>query len=149
MSEHRATIHWNRQQTEFTYKQYSRDHMWRFEGGSEVRASAAPQYFGNKSLVDPESAFVAALSSCHMLTFLALAARSGLVVDDYEDQAVGILERDSEKKLAITRVMLRPKIRWGCEPPSQKEIEELHENAHKHCFVASSVKTKVEVLPPA
>jgi organic hydroperoxide reductase OsmC/OhrA len=149
MSEHRATIHWNRQQTEFTYKQYTRDHVWRFEGGSEVRASAAPQYFGDETLVDPERAFVAALSSCHMLTFLAVAARSGLVVDDYEDQAVGIMERNSEKKLAITRVILRPKITWGGEPPSQKELDELHENAHKHCFIASSVTTRVEILPPA
>jgi organic hydroperoxide reductase OsmC/OhrA len=84
-----------------------------------------------------------------MLTFLALAARRGLVVDDYEDQAVGIMERNSEKKLAITRVTLRPKITWESEPPSKKELEELHKEAHKHCFIASSVTTKVEVLPPA
>ena len=85
MSEHRATIVWNRQGTEFTYKEYTRDHLWKFEGGSEVRASAAPQYFGSDALVDPEQAFVASLSSCHMLTFLALAARDGFIVDDYED----------------------------------------------------------------
>jgi organic hydroperoxide reductase OsmC/OhrA len=134
---------------EFTPKAYSRDHVWKFEGGSEVRASAAPQYLGNPALVDPEGAFVAALSSCHMLTFLALAARDGLVVDRYEVEAVGFLERDADKKMAITRVVLRPRIMWGSEPPSKGKIDSLHHDAHKHCFIASSVKTTVEVASPA
>jgi organic hydroperoxide reductase OsmC/OhrA len=110
MSEHRATVHWNRQDKSFTPKEYSREHLWTFEGGSEVRASAAPKYLGDPALVDPEEAFVAALSSCHMLTFLALAARDGFVVDDYEDGAVGFMERNAEKRIAITRVVLSPKI---------------------------------------
>lgn len=147
MSEHRVTIHWNRQGTDFTYKEYTRDHVWKFEGGSEIRASAAPQYLGNEALVDPERAFVAALSSCHMLTFLALAARDGLVIDDYEDQAVGLMERNADKRVAITRVVLRPKVIWGGEPPSAEKLDELHANAHKHCFIANSVKTEVTVEP--
>lgn len=149
MSEHRVTIQWNRQGTEFTYKEYTRDHVWKFEGGSEVRASAAPQYLGNEALVDPERAFVAALSSCHMLTFLALAARDGLIVDDYEDGAVGLMERNADKRVAITRVVLRPKVTWGGEPPSAQKLDELHANAHKHCFIANSVTTTVSVEPPA
>jgi organic hydroperoxide reductase OsmC/OhrA len=149
MSEHKATIHWNRNGTEFKYKEYTRDHVWRFDGGSEVRASAAPQYFGNDALVDPERAFVAALSSCHMLTFLSLAARDGFVVDDYEDQAVGLMERNADKRIAITRVVLRPKITWGGEPPGSEKLDELHANAHKHCFIANSVTTEIEVAPPA
>jgi organic hydroperoxide reductase OsmC/OhrA len=144
MSEHRATIHWNRQGTEFTYKEYTRDHVWKL-ADSEVRASSAPQYLGNESLVDPEQAFVASLSSCHMLTFLALAARDGLVVDDYLDDAVGLMERNADKRMAIVRVILRPKITWGGEPPDAAKLGELHENAHKHCFIANSVTTKIDV----
>lgn len=149
MLEHRATIVWNRQGTEFTYKEYTRDHVWKFEGGSEVRASAAPKYLGNDALVDPEQAFVASLSSCHMLTFLALAARDGFVIDNYEDPAVGFMERNDQKKIAITRVVLHPKITWEGEPPNQEKLDELHHQAHEHCFIASSVITKIEVAPPA
>ena len=149
MSEYRATIVWNRQGTEFAYKEYNRDHVWKFEGGSEVRASAAPKYLGNDALVDPEQAFVASLSSCHMLTFLALAARDGFIVDNYEDPAVGFMERNEKKRIAITRVVLRPKITWGSEPPDQEKLDELHHQAHEHCFIASSVTTKIEVAPPA
>jgi len=149
MSEHRATVHWNRQGTQFTPKEYTRDHLWKFEGGSEVRASAAPQYLGNDALVDPEQAFVASLSSCHMLTFLSLAARDGFVVDDYEDEAVGLMERNAEKRIAITSVVLRPKITWGGEPPDPERLDKLHENAHKYCFIANSVTTEISVEPPA
>ncbi len=148
MSEHRATIVWNRQGTAFTYKEYTRDHVWKFEGGSEVRASAAPKYLGNEVLVDPERAFVASLSSCHMLTFLALAARDGLVIDNYEDHAVGFMERNEDKKLAITRVVLHPKITWGSEPPNQEQLDKLHHQAHEHCFIANSVTTQIKVAPP-
>jgi len=149
MSEHKVTIHWNRQGTDFTYKKYTRDHVWKLEGGNEIRASAAPEYLGNEALVDPERAFVAAISSCHMLTFLALAARDGLVVDDYEDQAVGLMERNADKRVAITRVVLRPKVTWEAEPPSSEKLDELHANAHKHCFIANSVTTTISVEPPA
>ncbi|MEM7137774.1 MAG: OsmC family protein [Myxococcota bacterium] len=145
MTEHRATIVWDRQQTEFTYKAYTRDHVWRFEGGSEVAASAAPKYLGNDALVDPEQAFVAALSSCHMLTFLALAARDGFTVDRYEDAAVGYLERNDQKKLAITRVVLRPEIRWSGDKPDQAHLDKLHHVAHEQCFIANSVTTRIEV----
>jgi len=148
MSEHKATIHWNREGTEFKQKEYTRDHVWKFEGGSEVRASAAPQYLGNDTLVDPEQAFVAALSSCHMLTFLSLASRDGFVVDDYEDQAVGLMERNADKRMAITRVVLRPKITWGGEVPGPEQLDTLHENAHKYCFIANSVTTAISVEPP-
>lgn len=145
MTEHRANVHWNRGGKEFAPKEYSREHAWTFEGGSEVRASAAPKYMGDPALVDPEEAFVAALSSCHMLTFLALAARDGFVVDDYEDQAIGYLERNADKRIAMTRVTLNPKITWGSGPPSQAKLDELHQNAHKHCFIANSVTTKITV----
>ena len=111
-------------------------------------ASAAPQYFGNEAHVDPERAFVAALSSCHMLTFLALAARDGFIVDEYRAEAVGIMERNGQKRIAITRVVLRPSIIWGSEPPNQEQLDKLHANAHERCFIANSVTTEITVEEP-
>ncbi len=145
MSEHRATIHWQRKGTEFEYKKYSRDHSWHFGGGNRIEASAAPQFFGNEALVDPERAFVAALSSCHMLTFLALAARDGFVVDEYRDEAVGFMERNEQKRMAITRVVLHPTITWGGTPPAPDALDALHEKAHQHCFIANSVTTQITI----
>jgi len=149
MSEHRAKVHWHRRETRFIHAEYTRDHHWHFEGGTVVEASSAPQYLGNEALVDPERAFVAALSSCHMLTFLSLAARDGFLVDEYRDEAVGTMERNGERRIAITRVILRPQITWGSEPPNPEQLDRLHENAHKHCFIANSVTTAITVEKPA
>src|SRR3990172_4178487 len=104
MSEHKATIKWARNVADFGYKNYPRDHAWVFERGPEVKASAAPRYLGNPQLADPESAFVAALSSCHMLTFLALASNKGFVVDSYEDHAVGHVEKNANGKLTLNPI---------------------------------------------
>lgn len=146
MSEHHATVHWTRDDREFTYATYPRDHDWTFEGGTVVRASAAPGYKGNADLVDPEEAFVASLSSCHMLTFLALATKKQLVVDRYTDSAVGFLEKNDDGQLAITRVTLRPDIEFGGEArPSREDVAALHDAAHRHCFIANSVTTHVSV----
>src|SRR5438067_1787003 len=107
MSEHQATVEWKRQTPDFAYQSYSRDHDWIFDAGFTVRASANPAYLGSESCVDPEEAFVVSLSSCHMLTFLAIASRTGFVVDGYRDRAVGILDKDSSGRLAIVRATLR------------------------------------------
>jgi organic hydroperoxide reductase OsmC/OhrA len=147
VTEHKATIVWERGDSPFTYKEYPRSHVWKFEDG-EVQASAAPKFFGDPSLVDPEEAFVASLSSCHMLTFLAVASKAGFVLDRYEDAAVGFLERNEERRLAITRVSLRPRIQWNGESPTAEELDELHRQAHEHCFIANSVRTQIEVAPP-
>ena len=148
MSEHKATIKWARNGTDFSYKNYSRDHVWRFDNGVETPASAAPAYLGNPQRVDPEAAFVAALSSCHMLTFLALASNKGFIVDSYEDDAVDRLEKNASGKLAITRVELRPKILYsGTKQPTQTDIDWLHDKAHRECFIANSVTTEVNVAP--
>jgi organic hydroperoxide reductase OsmC/OhrA len=146
MSEHRATVQWERGESEFRYESYSRDHDWSF-GEVRVGASAAPEYRGSPERVDPEQAYVVALASCHMLTFLAIAARKRIVVDRYEDAAVGFMEKNDEGKLAITRVVLRPHITFESEPPSPAELERLHELAHQNCFIASSVRTRVSVEP--
>lgn len=149
MSEHKVAVIWARNGADFGYKTYSRDHVWRFEGGVETPASAAPAYLGNPQRVDPEAAFVAALSSCHMLTFLALASNKGFVIDSYEDDAVGRLEKNANGKLAITRVELRPRIVWsGDKRPTQEDLDWLHEKAHRECFIANSVTTEVAVSPP-
>ncbi len=148
MSEHKATIAWARNGADFGYKNYPRDHVWRFDNGVEVPASAAPAYLGNPQRVDPEAAFVAALSSCHMLTFLALASNKGFVVDSYEDNAVGHLEKNAGGKLAVTRVDLKPAIAFsGAKLPAQADLDWLHDKAHKECFIANSVTTEVHVLP--
>jgi organic hydroperoxide reductase OsmC/OhrA len=148
MSEHTATIEWRRKTPDFAYEVYNRDHDWSFDAGITVRASANPAYLGSESCVDPEEAFVASLSSCHMLTFLALAARKGYVVNSYRDQAVGVLAKDAAGSLAMTKVALRPQVTFGGEKtPSPEELRQLHDRAHHACFIANSVKTEVVVEP--
>jgi len=148
MSEHKVSVKWARSSTDFGYKNYNRDHVWRFDSGVEVLASAAPAYLGNPQRVDPEAAFVAALSSCHMLTFLALASNKGFVVDSYEDNAVGHVEKNANGKLAITRVDLHPNIAYGgAKQPTPADLDWLHDKAHRECFIANSVTTKISVVP--
>jgi organic hydroperoxide reductase OsmC/OhrA len=146
MSEHQATISWDRGSDDFSYEAYSRDHLWEFENGVKIAASAAPGFRGSIENVDPEEAYVAALSSCHMLTFLAIAARKRFVVNSYTDSAVGYLEKNEDGKLAITRVTLRPKVSFAEEAcPSSEGLERLHHLAHAECFIANSVHTSISV----
>lgn len=147
MSEHKMTVTWKRTSADMAYESYNRDHTWTFKGGVRVRASAAPAYRGSADCPDPEDALVAALSSCHMLTFLAIAARKKLTVDSYDDDAVGYLEKNAEGKLAITRVILRPQVRFAGNAPSADELTKLHDEAHHVCFIANSVTTNVTVEP--
>ena len=123
------------------------DHVWRFDNGIEVPGSAAPAYLGNANCVDPEGAMVAALSSCHMLTFLALAANKGFTVDSYEDAAVGHLGKNANGKMALLSVDLHPNIAFsGAKLPAQADLDWLHDKAHKECFIANSVLTEVHVV---
>lgn len=146
MSEHKATIDWARGGVDFGIRKYSRNHIWRFAGGVETPASAAPAYLGDPSRVDPEAALVAALSSCHMLTFLAVASMKGFVIDSYEDHAIGWLEKNAAGKIAVTRVELRPTIVFsGEKTPTQADLDAMHEKAHEDCFIANSVTTAVSV----
>ena len=147
MSEHHATIIWSRRSQDFTYMSYNREHDWRFKGGVVVEASAAPQYRGSPNCPDPEDAFVASLSSCHMLTFLAIAAKRGFIVDRYEDPAVGYMEKNAQGRLAITRVELRPKIEFAAgKVPDAAALSAMHDMAHHECFIANSVLTDVKVV---
>jgi organic hydroperoxide reductase OsmC/OhrA len=146
MSEHAADVVWKRGDHEFTYQKYSRDHEWRFDGGAVVQASASPAYLGGPANVDPEEAFVASLSSCHLLTFLALAAKEGLVVDEYEDHPVGTLGKDDEGRMAMLTVTLNPKITFSGADPPRDVLERLHHQSHEMCFIANSVTTDVNVV---
>lgn len=146
MSAHHATVVWRKTTDSFGYDDYNREHEWRFDDHTVVRASAAPDYFGNGESVDPEAAFVASLSSCHMLTFLALCARKRIVVESYEDAAVGHLDKNAQGKLAVTRVELHPRIEFAERQLDADELQALHERAHHECFIANSVTTEVVVV---
>ena len=148
MSTHVATIRWQRDGENFTDNKYSRGHAWEFDGGAVVAASASPDVvprpFSIAENVDPEEAFVATLSSCHMLMFLTIAAKRGYVVDEYVDEATGVLAEDEEGRMAITNVTLRPRVAWfGDKQPTPEQLEKMHHRSHNLCFIANSVKTKV------
>jgi organic hydroperoxide reductase OsmC/OhrA len=149
---YRAEISWHRGEDVFAGGRYSRRHLWRFDGGVSVPASASPQVvpapWSAADAVDPEEAFVAALSSCHMLFFLSLAAARGLVVEAYDDDAVGVLEKDEAGRMAMTTVTLRPRVTLADGASAATElIEELHHAAHEACFLANSVRTRIAVEP--
>ncbi len=152
MSKYKAVISWQRAGAAFTDQRYSRGHRWTFDGGIEVPASASPQVVplphSVAAAVDPEEAFVASLSSCHMLWFLSIAAQQGFIVDSYRDEATGEMGKNDEGRLAMLRVNLHPEVIFSCEPqPSASQKEEMHHRAHERCFIANSVKTEVRCVP--
>src|SRR5260221_727636 len=150
MSEHRATIRWQNKGPDFLKGKYLREHTWTFDGGVTVNASAAPSVvpvpYSNPANVDPEEAFVAAVSSCHMLTFVYLASRQGFQVDSYVDGAVGLVTKNESGVPGVSSIRLNPKIAYGGQklPPPADE-ERLHRLAHEQCFIANSVKTNITV----
>jgi len=152
MSEYKTVVEWTRDGATFTDKRYSRGHRWQFDGGIEVPASSSPSVvplpFSVAAAVDPEEAFVASLSSCHMLVFLSIAAPQGFVVESYRDEATGVLAKDASGKLAMTRVTLHPDVRFaGDKRPTADELTQMHHESHEGCFIASSVKTDVQCEP--
>jgi organic hydroperoxide reductase OsmC/OhrA len=149
MSEHHASVRWRRTSADFTYNTYNRAHEVRFNNGAiVVPGSAAPAFRGDVDRVDPEEALVGSLSACHMLTFLAICARKRLIVDSYEDDAVGIMEKNPDGKLWVSRVTLRPRITFAAgTSPDSAVLAEIHHHSHEECFIANSVKTIVSVEP--
>ena len=151
MSEYHATIEWKRETADFDYKTYNRSHSLSFDGGIRVPGSAAPGNVPRSARgalgVDPEQAFVASLSSCHMLWFLHLAADAKLAVERYADEASGVLENNAEGRKVMTRVTLRPAVTFSGRRPDAAEHAALHERAHHECYIANSVKTEVTVEP--
>lgn len=147
---HEARVSWRRGDQAFLDNRYSRRHEWRFDGGAKIEASASPALvpvpLSVPGAVDPEEALVASASSCHMLWFLALAARRGFVVNDYTDRAFGTLEPGDDGRLAFSRITLRPDIRFaGGREPSREELASLHDAAHESCFIARSLRCPVVV----
>ena len=151
MSVYTATIRWTRKDNgDFTKGQYSRAHEWSFDGGITVPASPSPHVvpapWSDLNAVDPEEAFVASLSSCHMLFFIDFARRAGWLIDSYVDQAQGVLGHDQDGRQAMVSVTLRPRVTWSGEKhPSEDEIADLHHRAHEACFIANSVTTEVTI----
>jgi organic hydroperoxide reductase OsmC/OhrA len=152
MSTYTATIRWNRKgEGDFTKGHYSRAHEWEFDSGVTVPATPSPHIvpapWNNPNAVDPEEAFVASLSSCHMLFFVDFARRAGFIVDEYVDEAEGALEKRADGKMWMSRVTLHPRVTWGSNPPDEAAIADLHHRAHEACFIANSVTTEVKVEP--
>jgi organic hydroperoxide reductase OsmC/OhrA len=149
MSEYTARVKWIRQDHEpYIDNRYSRGHEWSFDGGAVVPASSSPHVvplpYSVEANVDPEEAFVASLSSCHMLFFLSIAARNRFLVDAYVDNAVGLMENDEDGRMTMTRVTLRPEVSFsGDRVPTMEELKRIHHQSHEQCFIANSVKTVV------
>ncbi len=149
MSEYNAKISWFRNVDEdYVGNQFSRGHEWSFDGGTTVPASSSPHVvplpYSVEANVDPEEAFVASLSSCHMLFFLSIAAKRKFIVDEYIDNAIGIMEKDNSGKLMMTKVTLRPSVKFsGNRQPTTEQLEKMHHQSHEQCFIANSVKTDV------
>jgi organic hydroperoxide reductase OsmC/OhrA len=149
MSEHHASVRWTRNTADFTYESYSRAHDVTFKGGAIVLpGSANPAFRGDAARVDPEETYVAALSACHMLSFLAICARKRLMIDSYDDDAVGFMELGSNNKLWVARVVLRPRIAFAAGTSvDAATLAQIHHLSHAECFIANSVKTDVSVEP--
>jgi organic hydroperoxide reductase OsmC/OhrA len=152
MSDHKASLRWTRSGPDFIRGKYSREHTWTFDGGLTVPASPSPSVvpapWSNTANVDPEEAFVASISSCHMLTFLWVASKEGFIADSYEDEAVGVMTKNERGVPWVSAVTLRPRIVWsGDKLPTPSDLERLHHRAHEGCFIANSVRTRITVKP--
>jgi organic hydroperoxide reductase OsmC/OhrA len=153
MSEHKASITWAFSGGDFLKGRYSREHTWAFDGGVKIPASPSPSVvpapYSNPAGVDPEEAFVAAIASCHMLTFLYLAGREGIEVTSYEDDAVGVMTKNENRVPWVSSVLLTPRVTYGADKaPSPEQERHLHEAAHHGCFISNSVKTEITVKLP-
>jgi organic hydroperoxide reductase OsmC/OhrA len=152
MAEYRAAVRWVRNGAPFVDNRYSRRHELAFDGGVVVRGSSSPHVvrvpFSDPAAVDPEECFVASLSACHMLWFLSIAAGRGFTVDVYLDDASGVMSKDAAGRLAMTQVTLRPRTEFsGARVPDAAEVDAMHHDAHEACFIANSVRTRVECVP--
>jgi organic hydroperoxide reductase OsmC/OhrA len=146
-----ATTHWARGDQAFSDKKYSRRHEIHFDGGHTMPGSSSPLSvrvpYSDPAAVDPEETFIASISSCHMLWFLDIACRAGWVVDNYRDEAVGVMDHDAQGRMAITLVTLRPAVRFSGKQPDGEELAHLHHRAHEECFIANSVRSEIRCEP--
>lgn len=152
MSEYTAEVVWQRNGQDFLGNRYSRKHLLRFDGGIEVPGSSSPHVvplpFSEAAAVDPEEAFIASIAACHMLWFLSIAAKRKFCVDNYADNAIGVMEKNAEGRVAVTLVTLRPDVAFSGERvPTREELDALHHAAHDACFIANSVRTEIRCEP--
>lgn len=147
MSSYTITLEWKQDSSDFSYEKYNRHHTVAFSGDQSLNNSASPEYFGNSNMSNPEELLASALASCHMLTFLAIASKSGYNIQSYNCKAEAILGKNDEGRMSVTEITLTPEIVYnGDKRPSDDQLKSLHEKAHKNCFIAQSLKTKVNVL---
>ncbi len=148
MAEHRVTLRWQRSSPDFDYQTFDRTHTLHFSGGQMLQGSASPLFFGNPALANPEEVLIASLSSCFMLTFLAIAALKRLVVESYEDEAECELGKNAHGKTMISRIVLRPKVSFGQDrQPDPETLAEMYRKAEENCFVSNSLRSEVTVAP--
>ena len=153
--EHKATVIWKRGEQHFLDKKYSREHVWRFDDGCEIPGSCPPSKFvpvplARPDAVDPEEGLIASLSACHMLFFLAFAAKAGFRVDSYEDSIVGQMGKNERGRTYMERITLRPKVTFsGDVKPSAEAVSKLHNDAHEQCFIANTLRSEIVIDPPA
>ena len=147
MSEHIAEVNWLSTSNQEDENTYSRNHLVTLSGGQQLKGSSAPEYKGDPDRVDPEQLLISALASCHMLTFLAIAELKKYQVESYNDKATGYLEKGESGRPEVTRILLQPRIIFsGDKHPDANELKRMHESAHKNCFIANSIKAKVELV---
>ena len=148
MGQHKTRIHWERDTEHFNIKSLNRDHVIRFENGVVIHATSAPEFTGNPDLISPEDLFVATISSCHMMTFLAVASLNKWQVQTYRDQAQGFLEENQAGRIMMNRVILQPQVVFsGSNHPSRKAQEDMHLKERRSGFIANSVRTSISIQP--
>lgn len=147
MSTYTINLEWKQSSADFSYEKYNRNHSIAFSGNQTLKNSASPEYLGNSDMSNPEELLASALASCHMLTFLAIASKSGYNVQSYTCKAEAVLGKNDEGRMSVTEITLTPEIVYnGDKRPSDEQLKSLHEKSHKNCFIAQSLKTKVNVL---
>ena len=147
MSTFKINVKWNRTTSDFNFETYVRDHVITYSGNQTLNSSSAPDFKGNANLTNPEEILASALATCHMLTFFAVTSKSGYTVDSYEDDAVAILDKNAEGKMAVTEIILHPVVKFSGEKlPDQEKIKSMHDKAHHNCFIANSIKSHVQVV---
>lgn len=148
MPDYKVQLNWRRDSPDFSHDSFNRNHQITFSCGVSLEASSAPEFTGDPGKANPEEMYLASLASCHILTFLAIAAKSRYVLDRYEDAPVATLEKNDEGRMVVSRVVLRPRVAFsGDKIPDEEKIKVLHEKAHKYCFIANSVRSEIIVEP--
>jgi organic hydroperoxide reductase OsmC/OhrA len=146
MSDLSIELHWHRAEPDFQPGKYSGEHTVRYNTSYEVQADAAPDWGGKVENTNPEQALASALSSCHMLTFLALAAKANWPVASYYDYAVAHLGKNPKGQMSVTRIDLHPVVRFDTGfAVDDKQLEEMQDRAHRYCFIANTLADSVEI----